>query len=118
MSFAYLNRMWFGYLMPTLNRKAWTPAEEDKLLNAAIKFSAQNWTEIAKAVENRSVYQCFVHYQTHFNNKSLPKNVRWTPEQDRELVACVEKYRIGNVIPWTKVMEKCPGRSKVQIYNR
>ena len=56
--------MWFGYLMPNLNRKAWTPAEEDKLLNAAIKFGAQNWTEIAKDVENRSVYQCFVHYQT------------------------------------------------------
>lgn len=110
--------MWFGYLMPTLNRKAWTTAEEDKLLNAATKFSAQNWSEIAKAVENRSVYQCFVHYQTHFNNQSVQKNVRWTPEQDRQLLAYVDKYRIGNVIPWTKVMEKCPGRSKVQIYNR
>lgn len=110
--------MWFGYLMPTLNRKAWTADEEDKLLNAATKFSAQNWSEIAKAVENRSVYQCFVHYQTHFNNQSVPRNVRWTPEQDQQLMAYVDKYRIGNVIPWTKVMEKCPGRRKVQIYNR
>lgn len=111
--------MWYGYLMPTLNRKAWTPAEEDKLLNAAGKFSAQNWSEIAKAVENRSVYQCFVHYQTIFNNnKTLPKNTRWTLEQDQQLMASVEKYRIGNIIPWTKVMEKCPGRSKPQLYNR
>lgn len=110
--------MWFGYLMPTLDRRAWTAAEEDKLLNAAIKFKAQNWSEIAKAVENRSVYQCFVHYQTHFNNQSAPRNVRWTPEQDRQLMAYVDKYRIGNVIPWTKVMEKCPGRRKVQIYHR
>lgn len=106
--------------MPTLNRNAWAPAEEDKLLNAAIKYGAQNWSEIAQCVENRSVYQCFVHYQTHFNNKNAAtmKNVRWTSEQDQQLVACVEKYRIGNVIPWTKIMEKCPGRSKVQLYNR
>lgn len=112
--------MWYGYLMPTLNREAWAPDEEDKLLNAAIKFSVQNWTEIAKAVPNRSVYQCFVHYQTHFNNKntSATKNARWTPEQDQQLMACVEKYRIGNIIPWTKILEKCPGRSKVQLYNR
>lgn len=116
--FVYLNRMWFGYLMPTLNRKEWTAAEEDQLLNAASKFGAQNWTEIAKSVESRSVYQCFVQYQTRFNNKNHPKNVRWTSEQDQQLMACVEKYRIGNIIPWTKIMEKCPGRTKVQLYNR
>lgn len=112
------DRMWCGYLMPSLNRKPWTAAEEDKLLNAVQKFDAQNWQEIAKAVENRSVYQCFVHYQTNFNNKSIQKNVRWTEEQDQQLIACVGKYRIGNIIPWTKIMENCPGRSKVQLYNR
>lgn len=110
--------MWLGYLQPTLNRKPWTPTEEDKLLNAALKFGAQNWAEISKAMENRSVYQCFVHYQTHFSNRNLPKNNPWTTDEDQQLVACVEKYRIGNIIPWTKVLENCPGRSKVQLYNR
>lgn len=110
--------MWYGYLMPSLNRKPWTPAEEDKLLNAANDFEQQDWVEIAKAVEGRSAYQCFVHYQTKFNSKNVLKNVRWTPEEDKRLMECVEKYRIGNIIPWTKVMEHCSGRSKPQLYNR
>lgn len=110
--------MWYGYLMPTLNRKPWTSDEEDELLNAAQKFGAQNWSEIAKAVGNRSVYQCFVQYQTHFNNKNIHKSIPWTAEADHKLIASVERYRIGNIIPWTKVMENCPGRSKLQLYNR
>lgn len=110
--------MWYGYLVPTLNRKAWTPDEEDKLLNAAHKYGAQNWNEIAKTVENRSVYQCFVHYQTNFNNKSILKYVKWSVEEDEQLITCVEKFRIGNIIPWTKVMENFPGRTKLQLYNR
>lgn len=110
--------MWFGYLQPTLNRSPWTPAEEDKLLNAANDFGEQNWAEIAKHVDNRSPYQCFVHYQTKFNKKNFQKYVRWTPEQDKDLLELVEKYRIGNIIPWTKIMEKTPGRTKPQVYNR
>lgn len=111
-------RMWYGYLMPTLNRKAWTEADEDRLLNAANDFDNEDWMEIAKAVENRSAFQCFVHFQTKFNAKTIPKNVRWTTEQDKMLMDCIEKYRIGNVIPWTKVLEHFPMRTKHQIYNR
>lgn len=111
-------RMWYGYLMPTLNRKPWSPDEEDALLNATIKFGAQNWMEISKVIENRSSYQCFVHHQTHFNDKNIAMNTRWTADEDKQLIACVEKYRIGNVIPWTKVMENCSGRTKLQLYNR
>lgn len=110
--------MWYGYLMPTLNRKSWTPAEEDKLLNAANNFDHQDWEEIAKEVEGRSAYQCFVQYQTKFNPKCTQKNVRWTPEEDKKLIEWVEKYRIGNIIPWTKIMETCPLRTKAQLYNR
>lgn len=110
--------MWYGYLMPTLNRKLWTPSEEDKLLNAANLHDHQDWEEIAKLVGNRSPYQCFVQYQTKFNPKHLPKNVRWTPDEDQQLMECVAKYRIGNIIPWTKIMENCPNRSKTQLYNR
>lgn len=104
--------------MPTLNRKSWTSAEEDKLLNAANDYDHQDWEEIAKEVGNRSAYQCFVQYQTKFNSKNVMKNVRWTPEEDKRLIDAVEKYRIGNIIPWTKIMEVCSTRSKTQLYNR
>lgn len=104
--------------MPTLNRKAWTTDEEDKLLDAAKNFDAQNWTEIAKEVENRSPYQCFIHYQTIFADKHVEKNVSWTPEEDERLIENVEKFRIGSIIPWTKILEYMPGRQKSQLYNR
>lgn len=110
-------RMWNGYLMPTLNRSPWTAAEEDKLLNAAIQFDGQDWSSISKELEHRSAYQCFVHYHARFE-KNVQKNVRWTQEQDHKLVECVEKFRIGNIIPWTKVMEHCTDRTKSQVYNR
>lgn len=104
--------------MPTLNRKPWTPDEEDKLLNAAIEFGEQNWPKIAETLENRSMYQCFVHYRTVFSGKDSQRNVRWTAEEDEMLINYVDKYRIGNIIPWTKVMEHFIGRTKIQVYNR
>lgn len=85
--------------MPTLNRKNWTFDEEDKILNAANVFDNQDWSEIVKAVNNRSAYQCFVHYHTIFNKNLVPKNVRWTPSEDKQLLEYVEKYSTGNVIP-------------------
>lgn len=104
--------------MPTLNRKNWTSDEEDRLLAAVSKHSAQNWAEIAKEVENRSSYQCFIHYQTAFGGKNVVKHTPWTADEDKMLLESVEKYRIGNVIPWTKISEKMSGRHKRQLYNR
>lgn len=110
--------MWYNYLMPTLNRKAWSTDEEDKLLNAIAEYGAQNWSEIARYVENRSAYQCFVHYQTKLGVNRTQKNVAWTDNEDQQLRNCVEKYRIGNIIPWTKITGMMPNRNRIQVYNR
>lgn len=110
--------MWTGYLMPSLNRKTWTGDEEDKLLSLVNKYGAQNWSEIAKQLKNRSSYQCFVHYRTVLSERNEPKNTRWTKEEDKILMQLVDKYRIGNLIPWTKITSQMPGRCKSQIYNR
>ena len=104
--------------MPTLNRNEWTEAEEDHLLSVVNFHSAENWAEIAAEVENRSAYQCLVHYHTVLSDKCTIKNARWTKDEDEMLVEAVEKYRIGNLIPWSKVMDKMPGRYKAQVYNR
>lgn len=104
--------------MPSLNRKTWTGDEEDKLLSLVNKYGAQNWPEIAKQLKNRSPYQCFVHYRTVLSERNEPKNTRWTKEEDKILMQLVDKYRIGNLIPWTKITSQMPGRCKSQIYNR
>lgn len=104
--------------MPQLNRKQWTPEEEELLLAAIHEHRAQNWEEIAKSVGHRSAFQCFVQYRTAFSDRGVQQNDRWTQEEDEQLMQYVEKFRIGNVIPWTKIMEKMPGRSKIQLYNR
>lgn len=110
--------MWYNYLMPSLNRKMWTPDEEDQLLDAITEYGEQNWTEISLCIANRSPYQCFVHYQTVYGQKPLQKNVPWTRDEDRQLFEYVEKYRIGNIIPWSKITEMMPNRVRVQVYNR
>lgn len=111
--------MWYGYLLPSLNRSPWTPEEEDRLLCIANIYSLQNWSAIAAEVgTSRSAYQCFVYYQTALADRNMIKNVRWTKEEDELLKQLVEKYRIGNIIPWTKISEKIPGRYKAQLYNR
>lgn len=104
--------------MPSLNRKSWTAAEEDRLLNAANEYGNEDWMEIAKFVGNRSAYQCFIQFQTKFTAKNISKNVRWTPEEDKLLIDSISKYRIGNVIPWTKILEQFSNRTKLQLYNR
>lgn len=113
-----LYSMWYNYLMPTLNRKAWSSDEEDELLNAIAEYGAQNWSEIARYVANRSAYQCFVHYQTTLGENQAQKNVPWTDNEDQRLRDYVEKYRIGNIIPWTKITGMMPNRNRIQVYNR
>lgn len=110
--------MWDGYLKPTLNRSPWTLSEEDNLLNIVNLHSNQNWPAIAEHIKNRSPYQCLVQYCTVLSEKNMVKNMRWTEEEDAHLLEIISKYRIGDIIPWTKVLESMPGRYKAQLYNR
>lgn len=110
--------MWTGYLMPSLLRTSWTTAEEDQLLSIATVHGAQDWLKISKEIDGRSPYQCFVHYQTVLADKNQVKNSRWSKDEDEILIELVDKFRIGSLIPWTKILEKMPGRYKSQIYNR
>lgn len=66
-------------------------------------FRQQNWDAIAKELgTNRSSYQCFIVYQNKLN-ASIKRNL-WEPHEDKRLVELVEKFRIGDYIPWAKVL--------------
>lgn len=110
--------LWNGYLKPTLNRNRWTNDEEEQLLQIVQDYNYQNWPEIAKHLSGRSSYQCFVHYQSVLAILHVQRNVRFTAEEDNLLMQTIEKYRIGSVIPWSTIVEKMPGRTKPQVYNR
>lgn len=111
-------RMWNGYLKPSFNRKSWTEEEEDRLLSLVSRHKAQSWDEIGREMENRSAYQCFVHYRSDLSLRTDEKYSRWTKEEDDLLLKLKEELSIGSMIPWTRITAKMPGRSKSQIYHR
>uniref|UniRef100_A0A182RFZ0 snRNA-activating protein complex subunit 4 n=1 Tax=Anopheles funestus TaxID=62324 RepID=A0A182RFZ0_ANOFN len=110
--------MWNNYLVPGLKRGMWTPDEESRLVAAVESNRRCNWVLIALSVENRSEYQCFVHYQTNFSELSQIKKMPWTQEEDDLLLRLVNENRIGNHIIWNKIVERMPYRNKVQVYHR
>lgn len=108
---------WNLYLHPRINKTPYTEDEEGKLLELAKKYNHQDWDKIAEELgTNRSGYQCFIVYQNKLN-VSLKRNT-WDPAEDKKLLRAVEKYKIGNFIPWGKVAYDMENRTKTQVFNR
>lgn len=110
--------IWINNLKPSLNRLKWTEEEDEKLLRIADEFNCQNWDCIGKELNGRSGYDCIIRYQGLINDQNVLKHCRWTKEEDQLLKEAVEICRIGSFIPWSKVAEKLPFRSKMQVYHR
>lgn len=110
--------IWFNNLMTSLNRLKWTEDDDEKLLRTADKHNCQNWDGIGKEMDGRSGYDCIIRYQGLINEKNILKNCRWTKDEDKLLKQAVEVCRIGSFIPWSKVADKLPTRTKMQVYHR
>ncbi len=110
--------IWINNLMPSLNRLKWTEKDDEKLLGVADEFNCQNWDAIGKEMDGRSGYDCMIRYQGLVNDQNILKNCRWTKQEDELLRDAVETCRLGSFIPWSKVAEKLPLRSKMQVYHR
>jgi len=64
--------------------------------------SCQDWDFIAEQLgTRRSGYQCFCQYKS--DSVETTKQ-RWTIEEDKLLMAVVEKLRVGDFVPWDKVV--------------
>lgn len=110
--------MWNLNLHPRLRRGKWTDEEDDKLLEAARSFNFQNWQEIANAVgTERSMFQCFLRYQTKFQSVERTGD-KFSLDEDRRLAQLVNEHRVGNIIPWTKIAQFFNNRSKQTLYYR
>lgn len=110
--------IWLNNLMPTLNRTKWTEKDDEKLLSVADEHNCQNWDKIGKELDGRSGYDCIIRYQGLMNDQNILKNCRWTKQEDEMLLDAIETCRIGNFIPWSKVTDKLPMRTKLQVYQR
>lgn len=79
---------------PTTKRPGyikWTP-EEDEMLRAAITIhGTSKWSLVASMVKGRTAMQCSTRWQGALNT-SIHKG-KWEPEEDRILIAAVEKWK-------------------------
>lgn len=110
--------MWNLNLHPHLRRCKWTDDEDDKLLEAARSHNFQNWQKIASASgTQRSMFQCFLRYQTNFQHVERTGD-KFSLDEDRRLAQLVNEHRVGNIVPWTKIAQFFSNRSKQTLYYR
>lgn len=111
--------MWYSYLNPDINRDPFSEDETHMIVNSVSEDTFQSWQDIAALLDNRSALQTYLRY-TSICMKLCPGHVRWTSEEDQQLLDSIEKYSVGpqKTINWTKIGQDFPMRSKTQCYNR
>ncbi|XP_059473777.1 uncharacterized protein LOC132195654 [Neocloeon triangulifer] len=111
-----LRAMWKQCLVLTLERTAWTKHENDLLRFAASKYCFQNWAAIGaeEMSGKRSMYQCFLHYQSILNKF----REGWSGADDKKLKSAVKNLQKGKFIPWQKIADRFPGKSVKQVAQR
>ena len=87
-----LNR-WLRVLDPKINKGAWTPQEEEKLIQLVNKYGTNCWSKIASIFGSRNDVQCRYRYSQIEKKKKLQEG----GEQDKEDEAKPESIAIPKV---------------------
>jgi hypothetical protein len=99
---------------PSLNTKAWTKAEDKKLLSIVQAHDMVEWAAIAEEMgTQRTPAQCAIRFQRSLNASILRSN--WTAEEDEQLQAAVEKFGEKD---WQSVAACMEGRLGSQCMSR
>ncbi|XP_013104164.1 snRNA-activating protein complex subunit 4 [Stomoxys calcitrans] len=110
--------MWNVYLHPSLKRSKWTEKENELLGEVVKKHNFQNWEAIAKEIEGRSDFQCFIQYLNYVYYKIREKICKWTKEDDKRLIKVIESNNINGIINWSNVMVHFPQRPRSTLQHR
>ncbi|XP_075146423.1 proximal sequence element A Pbp95 isoform X2 [Haematobia irritans] len=109
--------MWNIYLHPSLKRTNWTKEENKKLKEVVEEHDRQNWAAIAKEIEGRSDFQCFVQYMNYVFGTS-DKRKKFTKAEDKLLLELVEKNTINGRTNWNNITMHFPKRSRTTLVSR
>lgn len=109
--------MWHLYLHPSINKSPWTNEENDRLKTIATKYEFQNWKAIASELATkRSQLMVCKHFLSNLSEKI--KKGEFSYEEDKKLLATVNRYKIGDYIQWNKVTRHFSNRTRPQLYHR
>ena len=114
--------MWQNMLHFSINRQSWKSEENKKLFQIIKEESARNrgrpdWDKVATELgSQRTGFQCLMRYK-QISCQRLDRR-RWSQDEDNRLMHLVEKCRLHNYVPWTKISYYMFNRNKDQCYRR
>ncbi|XP_055516244.1 snRNA-activating protein complex subunit 4 isoform X3 [Leucoraja erinacea] len=111
-----IKRVWQNSEHPSINQTQWSSEDIERLNEISKSAGYVDWESIASELQtSRTAYMCLQKYQEF--NKEL-KRREWSKEEDQMLTELVQKMRVGNFIPYTKIAYFMEGRNGKQIVYR
>ncbi|XP_051022414.1 snRNA-activating protein complex subunit 4 [Acomys russatus] len=111
-----IQKFWQSSEHPSINKQEWNPEEVERLKAIAAKHGHLEWHLIAEELgTSRSAFQCLQKFQQY--NKAL-KRKEWTEEEDHMLTQLVQEMRVGNHIPYRRIVYFMEGRDSMQLIYR
>ncbi|CAO2598353.1 snRNA-activating protein complex subunit 4 [Lemmus lemmus] len=111
-----IRKFWQSSEHPSINKQEWSTEEVERLKAIAATHGHLEWHLVAEELgTSRSAFQCLQKFQQY--NRAL-KRKEWTEEEDHMLTQLVQEMRVGNHIPYRKIVYFMEGRDSMQLIYR
>ncbi|XP_076793752.1 snRNA-activating protein complex subunit 4 isoform X2 [Arvicanthis niloticus] len=111
-----IQKFWQSSEHPSISKQEWSTEEVERLKAIAATHGHLEWHLVAEELgTSRSAFQCLQKFQQY--NKAL-KRKEWTAEEDHMLTQLVQEMRVGNHIPYRRIVYFMEGRDSMQLIYR